>query len=113
MLKIADRAYPVALTQPLGVFVHGLDAYDQQVLGADKHLLDGYLPLQKMQPRTALTEIRLLPGANVATVELGVYRLTDLKRFQTTRMDGSPWQGDAVTLAVTDATDSGVCLGIP
>ncbi len=102
------------LSQPVGVFVHVLDSNGQQVIVADRDLLDGYLPLQLVPSDLVITETRLItvPAAvkSVQSIEIGAYLRSDGKRLQAKRSDGQPWPGDAVVVPI-DADKKG-CTGV-
>ena len=92
--------------EPVGIFVHGLDAAGQQVVTADRDLLDGYLPLDLVPPAITITETRLIrlpPHAgDVVSFSIGVYTRSQSRRFTATRPDGTHWADDALSLPVED-----------
>ena len=101
VLTVSWVASP-APARPVGIFVHGFDASNQQIIVADADPLAGYWPLNELPENLRLTEFRLL--RNVPTlneIRLGVYFRDTLKRLQTLRADGSPWNGDEIALPVT------------
>jgi hypothetical protein len=100
------------IDQPVGVFVHGLNAAGEQVAVADRDLVDGYLPLEQVPAGLTLTETREIkrPDAGPLPVELrlGLYSRIDGKRFTALRVDGTAWPGDEVAVPVQ--TGAGQCL---
>jgi hypothetical protein len=99
------------IDQPVGIFIHGLDEHGQQVLAADRDLLDGYLPLDQVPPHLAVAETRLikipLVTRHVTQLQIGAYTRSDVKRFEALRADGSAWDDNAVTIPVSNG--EGVC----
>lgn len=91
-------------SEPLGVFVHGLDAQGNQVITADKDLLNGTLSLDQLPPALQVNERRIItlpPDAPaIASINLGAYRRSDVSRLPASRPDGSRFDGDQIALPV-------------
>jgi hypothetical protein len=98
------------MSEPVAIFVHGLDAQGEQVLSADRDLLEGYLPLDQVPPSVAVAETRLITltpsAATVVTLSVGAYSRMDVQRFAATHADGRPWEGDAVPIPVQHTPES-------
>ena len=92
------------LTQPAGVFVHGLDAQNQQVAVADRDLVDGYLPLEMVPNGVVVTETRIITApltvASMTQLRVGVYNRVNGQRFTATQANGTAWDGDEVVLPI-------------
>ncbi len=93
---------------PTGIFVHGYDGANNQLLTADKDLLDGILPINELPHDTVVTETREIGDATssvqIQSVRVGLYSRADVVRFTATRADGSPWEVDAVVVPlITDS----------
>ncbi|MCL4504613.1 MAG: hypothetical protein M1140_01120 [Chloroflexi bacterium] len=97
------------MSQPAGVFVHVLNAANQQVIVADKDLIDGYLPLQLTPSTVVISETRVItvpPGTEaLKAIEMGVYLRSDGKRFTAKRANGQPWDGDSVVVPVESRSE--------
>jgi hypothetical protein len=96
--------------EPAAVFVHALDAGGRQIAVADRDLLGGALPLDRMPPQTVITETRQLDAplpTAVDRVALGVYSRLDGGRYAAARDDGTPWQDEQATVPI-EAT-AGMC----
>jgi len=93
------------MTEPTGIFVHGLNAAGQQVLVADYDLLDGALPLETMPTETAITETRELRAAEPVTeLRIGIYNRADNKRFTALRDNNLLWEGEEIVVPVLPAS---------
>lgn len=92
--------------QPLGVFVHGIDAQGAQAITADKDLLNGVLSLEQLPPALAVNERRIIPlpaGAPAVTsINLGAYRRSDVARLPARRPDGARFDSDQVNVPIDD-----------
>ncbi len=101
---IGTRIVGGEVSQPLGVFVHGIDALGGQVVTADKDLLNGVLPLEQLPPALAVHERRIIPlpaGAPaIASINIGAYRRSDVARLPASQLNGARWESDQVTVPV-------------
>jgi hypothetical protein len=94
-------------SQPLGVFVHGIDAQGNQALTADKDLLNGVMSLDQLPPAVIVNERRIiaLPQGTpvIHSIHLGGYRRNDVARLPASRPDGARLEGDQLTVPVAAA----------
>jgi hypothetical protein len=92
-------------TEPLGVFVHGMDAAGNQVVTADKDLLNGALPLDQLPASLSVNERRIIaPPANapaITTINIGAYRRGDVARLPATNAGGARFDGDQISVPVS------------
>jgi hypothetical protein len=99
-----------SMTNPTGVFVHGFDAQNNQVAVADRDLIDGYLPLERVPAGVAITETRIItaaPGTTPVTqLRIGLYNRVNGERFTARRADGATWEGGEVVVAVQPESES-------
>lgn len=91
-------------TQSLGVFVHGVDAQGNQIVTADRDLLDGVLPLDLLPPALQVNERRIIalpPNTPaIASINIGAYRRSDVSRLPATRAGGTRFAGDQISVPV-------------
>jgi hypothetical protein len=96
-------------SEPVAIFVHGFNAQGQQVLVADRDLVDGALMLNDVPPHTTIQESRLISISMLATpvvqLQIGVYSRVTGERFRALQADGSLWPGESVVVPV-DVIDS-------
>jgi hypothetical protein len=92
------------LGEPVGVFVHGLNAQGEQTITADRDLLSGVLPLDQVPAGVTIYERRVIPApadtGEVTELRVGAYRRADVSRLTATRADGETWPGDEVVVPV-------------
>jgi hypothetical protein len=97
-------------TQPLGVFVHGMDTAGNQVVTADKDLLNGALPLDQLPPLLSVNERRIITlpisAPAITTINIGAYRRSDVARLPASNAGGARFDGDQV---VVPLSADGVC----
>jgi hypothetical protein len=95
-------------SQPLGVFVHGLDAHGNQVVTADNDLLNGALPLDQLPAGKAVNERRVItmPAAApaIAFVNIGAYRRSDVARLPASHPEGVRLGNDEYSVPVIPST---------
>ncbi len=91
--------------EPVGadfqVFVHGVAADGQVVMGADGTPLDGLYPTSAWWPGQVIADarrVRVPVGAPPAILRVGLYDLMTLQRLPAYREDGSEWPGHAVEI---------------
>ena len=90
------------MNQPVGIFVHGMNAAGQQVLVADYDLLDGALPLEDMPAQTVITETRELRTSEPVTeLRIGIYTRGDNRRFTALRDNDLLWEGEEIVIPIT------------
>ncbi len=91
--------------EPVGadfqVFVHGVAADGQVVMGADGTPLNGLYPTSAWWPGQVIVDARRIQvpvGAPPATLRIGLYDLMTLQRLPAYREDGSEWPDHAVEI---------------
>ena len=76
----------------------------QQVAVADRDLLDGYLPLDRVPAGVTITETRQISltasSISVTTISMGIYTRSDVQRYQTYDAAGVHLDGDALSVPV-------------
>jgi hypothetical protein len=92
------------LGEPVGVFVHGLNAQGEQTITADRDLLSGVLPLDQVPAGMTIYERRVIPmpadASTIPELRVGAYRRADVSRLTATRAEGEIWPGDEVVVPV-------------
>jgi hypothetical protein len=98
------------LTGPIGIFVHGFDAQNQQVAVADRDLVDGYLPLEMVPNGVVITETRVITVAAGATpiaqLRIGLYNRVNGTRFEAVQVNGVAWEGGEVVVPIQPESES-------
>ena len=91
---------------PTGIFVHVMDGEGHQAIVADRDLMGGYLPLDRVPTGMVITETRKISiPADVAPlkqVELGAYMRAGPVRMTAVNADGGHWGGDAVIVPIEE-----------
>lgn len=86
---------------PTGVFAHGYDSQNQQALAADRDLINGYLPLDLLPQKVALTETReIVTDKPITSLHVGLYAREGVKKFAAFAPDGKRVDGDEIIIPV-------------
>lgn len=91
----------VPAKSPTGVFAHGYNTQNQQVVAADRDLFAGYLPIDLLPQKVAATETReIKTDKPVATLHVGLYARDGVKKFAAFAPNGSRVDGDEIIIPV-------------
>lgn len=89
------------VSSPTGIFAHGFNVQDQQVVAADRDLFDGYLPIDLLPQKVAATETReITTDKPVATLHVGLYARDGVKKFAAFAPNGKHVDGDEIIIPV-------------
>jgi Gpi18-like mannosyltransferase len=89
------------LIQGAHMFVHGLDGTQSLVAQAD-----GPMPMDILMARPVLDRRDLITPnpSNISQVQVGLYQLDNMQRYQALKIDDTAWIEDAVVIPVKDGT---------
>ncbi|HQV68915.1 MAG TPA: hypothetical protein PL141_03480 [Thermoflexales bacterium] len=91
----------VPVSSPTGIFAHGFNAQDQQVVAADRDLFDGYLPIDLLPQKVAATETReITTDKPIASLHVGLYVRDGVKKFAAFAPNGKRVDGDEIIIPV-------------